>query len=156
MRRLMRKWRKPHRGTPVKLSTLPKFLHKPLPLSISVLQQNKVNKIKKCWECRWKSSPRVNILKSINNTTPSKKYLCLILGLDHRQASLLFQLHSGHIGLNQHLFRICKSDTPICPNCQGITIESVKNFLIDCPFYLCKRHALHMKLRHNTSSLSLV
>ena len=93
------------------------------------------------------------VLKSIDNTTPSKKYLCLISGLDHRQASLLFQLCLGHIGLNQHLFHITKSDTLVCPNCQGITTKSMKNFLIDFPFYRHERNALHTKLRHNASSL---
>ena len=113
---------------------LPKFLRKPLPLSVSALRQNNMTKIKKHWEHRWKSSPREDILKSIDSSAPSKKYLCLIAGLDRRQASLLFQLRSGHIGLNQHLFHIRKSDTPVCPNCQGITVESVKHFLVDWPF----------------------
>ena len=126
---------------------LPKFLRKPLPLSVSALRQSNMTKIKKRWERRWKSSPREDILKSIDNSAPSKKYLCLIAGLDRRQASLLFQLRSGHIGLNQHLFRIRKSDTPVCPNCQGITVESVKHFLINCPFYRRERHALNVKLR---------
>ena len=135
---------------------LPKFLHKPLPLSVSALRQSNISKIKKRWERRWKSSLREDVLKDIDNTTPSKKYLCLISGLDRRQSSLLFQLRSGHIGLNQHLFCIKKSDTPVCPNCQGITVESVKHFLIDCPFYRHKRHALHTKLRCNTGSLSFL
>ena len=135
---------------------LPKFLRKPLPLSISALQQNNISKIKKKWERRWKSSPREDVLKAIDNTAPSKKYLRLISGLDRRQMSLLFQLRSGHIGLNQHLFRIKKSDTPVCPNCQGITVESVKHFLIDCPFYRHERHALHIKLRRNAGSLSFL
>jgi hypothetical protein len=58
----------------------------------------------KYWEHRWKSSASETLLRWINNSTPSKKYLHLIKNLDCRQASLLFQLHSGHIGLNHHLF----------------------------------------------------
>ena len=135
---------------------LPKFLRKPLPLSVSALWQSNIAKISKRWKCRWQSSPREDLLKSIDNSAPSKKYLHLILGLDRRQASLLFQLRSGHIGLNQHLFRIRKSDTPACPNCQGITVESVKHFLIDCLFCRHERHALHTKLTHNASSLSFL
>ena len=138
-----------------KAKYLPKFLCKPLPLSISALQQCNICKIKR-WVRRWKSSSREDVLKSIDNTAPSKKYLRLILGLDCRQASLLFQLHSGHVGLNQHLFHIKKSDTPMCPNCQGITGESMKHFLIDCPYYRHKRHALHTKLRCNAGSLSFL
>ena len=124
---------------------LPKLLRKPLPLSVSALHQGNITKIKKRWKRRWQ-----------DNSAPLKKYLHLISGLDRRQASLLFQLRLGHIGLNQHLFRIRKSDTLVCPSCQGITVETVKHFLIDCLFYRCERHALHMKLRHNTSSLSFL
>ena len=87
---------------------------------------------------------------------PSKKYICLISGLNCRQSSILFQLCTGHITLNQHLFHICKSDTPVCPNCQSIIVKSVKHFLINCPFYRCKHHALQQKLRCNASSLSFL
>ena len=75
---------------------LPKFFHKCLPLSILALQQNYIDKLKKHWECRWKSSPREDLLKAIDNPTPSEKYLHLIAGLDHRQAFLPFELHMGH------------------------------------------------------------
>jgi hypothetical protein len=84
---------------------------------------------------------------------PSKKYLRLIKNLDRSQASILFQLRSGHIGLNQHLFRIRRSETPSCPHCQGITVETVKHFLLDCPQYARQRHELRLKLRRNSDSL---
>ena len=87
---------------------------------------------------------------------PSKKYLWLIADLDRRQASIIFQLRMGHIGLNHHLFRIRKSDTLVCPNCQSITVETVKHFLLDCPFYQHERHALRTKLRCNSDSLSFL
>ena len=115
-----------------------------------------MNKLKKRWERRWKSSPREDLLKTIDNSAPSKKYLHLIADLDRRQASILFQLRMGHIGLNHHLFRIRKSDTPVCPNCQSITVETVKHFLIDCPFYQQERHEMCLKLRRNADSLSFL
>ena len=92
----------------------------------------------------------------IDNSAPSKKYLCLISNLDRRQASILFQLQLGHIMLNHHLFRIRKSETPSCLLCQGITIETVKHFLMDCPHYVRERHKLRLKLRRNTGSLSFL
>jgi len=61
---------------------LPPLLHKHLPLSISALQQDNNVKLIKRWEHRWKLSARENLLKSINNTAPSKKYLRLIKDLD--------------------------------------------------------------------------
>jgi hypothetical protein len=96
------------------------------------------------------------LLRTIDNSAPSKKYLRLIRGLDRRQASLLFQLRTGHIGLNHHLFRIRKSESPSCPLCRGITVETVKHFLLDCPHYRRERHELQQKLRRNAGSLSFL
>ena len=132
---------------------LPPLLRKRLPLSVSALRQDNLAKLKKRWERRWKNSERESLLRSIDNSAPSKKYLRLISGLDRRQASILFQLRSGHIGLNHHLFRIRKSETPSCPHCRSITVETVKHFLLDCPFYVRERHILQRKLRRNAGSL---
>jgi ribonuclease HI len=136
--------------------SLPKFLRNSLPLSISALRQSYLNKQKKRWERRWKMSPRASHLRSINNSAPSKKYIRLVSGLDRRQTSLLFQLRTGHVGLNQHLFRICRSETPVCPNCQGIIVETVKHFLLECPHYQRERHMLKQKLRRNADSISFL
>ena len=96
------------------------------------------------------------MLRSIDNSAPSKKYLRLIRDLDRRQASILFQLHTGHVSLNLHLFHIHKAKSPACPMCQGITVESVKHFLLDCPHYRQQHHILQRTLQHNTGSLSFL
>jgi hypothetical protein len=101
----------------------------------------------KGWEHRWKRSPRHALLKSIDNSAPSKKYLHLLKNLDQRQASIIFQLCSGHISLNHHLFHIHRSEMPACPHCQGITVETVKHFQLYCPQYAHEHHELQMKLR---------
>ena len=145
--------KKAAKGDSSDAKSLPKLLHKRLPLSIPALRQSHSNRIKKRWGHRWKSSPREDLLKTINNTTPLKKYLRLITNLDRRQASILFQLRTGHIGLNHHLFQIRKSNTPVCPNCQSITVETVKHYLLVCPFYQRERHELQTKLRHNADLL---
>jgi hypothetical protein len=136
--------------------SLPPLLRKRLPLSIPALRQNHNAKLTKRWTRRWKKSPRYNTLKSIDNSAPSKKFLHLIKNLDRRQASILFQLHTGHIGLNQHLFRIRRSETPLCPHCQDTSIESVKHFLLECPQYARERHELRRKLRRNSDSISFL
>ena len=137
--------------------SLPKFLRKRLPLSISALRQGHMGKLKKCWERRWKNSPRAKLLNSIDNTAPSKKYMKLIAGLDRRQTSILFQLRTGHVGLNQHLFRIRKSETPVCPNCQErLAVETVKHYVLECLQYRQERHVLQRKLRRNADSLSFL
>jgi hypothetical protein len=135
---------------------LPAILRKCLPLSVSALRQENMAKLAKRWTRRWKSSARESMFKSIDNTVPSKKYLRLIKGLDHRQASILFQLRSGHIVLNHHLFRIRRSETPSCPHCRGIIVDTIRHFLLDCPQYATQRHELCAKLRRNADTLSFL
>jgi ribonuclease HI len=148
--------KKAAQGDSSNVKLLPPLLRKRLPLSISALRQDNIDKLKKCWERRWKNSERESLLRSIDSSAPSKKYLRLISGLDRRQASILFQLRSGHIGLNHHLFRIHRSETPSCPHCRSITVETVKHYLMDCPFYARERHELQRKLRRNAGSLSFL
>ena len=41
---------------------------------------------------------------------------------------------TGHIGLNKHLYRINRADSPNCPNCLD-TEETVEHFIGQCPTY---------------------
>jgi hypothetical protein len=93
---------------------------------------------------------------SIDNPAPSKKYICLIKNLDRMQTSILFQLRSGHIRLNLHLFHIHKVESPSCPHCQGITVELIKDFLLVCPQYAWEQHDLRVKLHRNANSISFL
>ena len=52
---------------------LPLLLRKKLSLSISALRQENSVKLKKRWSRWWKSSERENLLRSIDNSAPSKK-----------------------------------------------------------------------------------
>ena len=140
-------------GSSSKARFLLRLLRKKLLLSVSTLHQENNEKLKKRRQRHWKNSERENLLRTINNSAPSKKSLCLILGLDRHQASLLFQLCSGHIGINQHLFCICKAESPACPKCQGVTVESVKHFLLDCLHCKNEWHTLQRKLCRNAGSL---
>jgi ribonuclease HI len=147
------KAKKAAQGLSSKAKLLPPFLRKRLPASVSALRQNFMASLLKAWKHRWKSSPRYVPLRSIDKSAPSKKFLGLLKGLDRHQASLLTQLRTGHIGLNHHLFRIRKVELPVCPHCRGLTVETVRHVLLDCPFYARKRHILQLKLRRNASSI---
>jgi len=103
-----------------------------------------------------KLSSREDLLRSIDNSAPSKKYICLTKLLDCRQSSILFQLRTGHIGLNHHLFCIHKLKLLSCPHCRGIIVQTVKHFLLDCPYYRKERHTLQHKLCCNAESLSFL
>lgn len=135
--------------------TLPVTLrHGPLPASVSALRQEHRAHLTRVWTKRWKKSPRYQRLHTLDRTTPSKKYIRLIDGLSRRQASILTQLRTDHIPLNRHLFRIRRSDTPSCPHCKGITVETISHFLFDCPQYRRERHVLQRKLKRKADSLS--
>ncbi|KAF8226350.1 hypothetical protein L208DRAFT_1212858, partial [Tricholoma matsutake] len=59
----------------------------------------------------------------------------------------------GHSSLNQHLFCIHHSETPSCPHCKGITVETIHHYLFICPHYQHECHALCRKLKHKAESL---
>jgi hypothetical protein len=72
---------------------------------------------------------------------PSNAFLKLISPLSKKQASLLTGLRTGHIALNDHLNRIKRADSPMCPHCPT-AIESVKHYILDCPHYARERQVL--------------
>jgi ribonuclease HI len=133
---------------------LPHFLrNKPLPLSISAIRQANLANIRHSWKTRWKRSPRFPLINSLDKTLPSNGYLKLVSSLNRQQSAILTQLRTGHSPLNLHLFRIHRSETPSCPHCQGITVETVKHYLLQCPHYQHKRHILRRKLKRSADSL---
>ena len=132
---------------------LPKILCRPLPASVPALRQSHDNRLLKRWKHRWRSSPRHCAIHPFDDSIPSKKFLRLTQDLGRRQASILIQLHTGHIGWNQYLFRIRKVESPSCPHCGGITFETVKHFLLVCPKYVRERHQLRCQLHRNADSL---
>ncbi|KNZ76764.1 hypothetical protein J132_08837, partial [Termitomyces sp. J132] len=50
-------------------------------------------------------------------------------------SAILTQLWTGHAPLNAHLFRIKRSESLACPHCQGLTVETVQHFLLECSHY---------------------
>ena len=66
--------------------------------------------------------------------------------LNHKQASILMQLQTGHIALNKHLFCIHHAATPICPNCDENAEETIHHFLFNCTRYNRDHSILYNKL----------
>ena len=128
-------------------------MKKPLPCSIPALHHSNLSSLRRKWRRRWKNSPRYRSASRIDDSLPSNSYIKLIDTLDRNQSALLTQLRTGHSPLNQHLFRIRRSETPTCPHCRGITPKTVKHFLLHCPHYQHERHLLRRKLRRNADSL---
>ena len=132
---------------------LPAFLRKPLPMSVSALQQELKSKIQWCWAHCWKTSPCCCHMGGINKLVPLKKCMSLIIPLSCQQASIIMQLWTGHIGLNKHLHHICHSNTPYYPSFNENAIKSTHHFLFNCTCYHHKHSILHCKLHHSSHNM---
>ena len=123
-------------------------------MSLSALRQESKAKIQRRWARRWKTSPRCCHMGGIDKSVPSKKWMELTKSLSRKQASIIMQLHTGHIGLNKHLHHIKRSDSPHCPNCDENATETVHHLLFDCTRYRHKQSILHRELRRRTHDIS--
>ncbi|KNZ76856.1 hypothetical protein J132_07042, partial [Termitomyces sp. J132] len=105
----------------------------------------------------WKQSPRYANSHVLDQSLPSKKYLKLVQDLNRRESALLTQLRTRHIPLNHYLFRIRRSETPVCPHCGNLAVESVHHLINECRHYQFERHRyLRRKLRQKAESLSFL
>lgn len=137
-------------GDSSKAEDLPTFLRrKPLPTSISATRQLLKTEMKARWITEWAASPRFAKLNSIDKTLPSNDFLHIIDQLQRNQASLLTQLRTGHIPLNQILFRIKRAENPFCPHCEPGTIESLTHYIFFCPHYARARGLLQARVGRN-------
>ena len=135
-------------------SELLKSLRKPLPVSVSTLWQELKSKIQKCWACQWRTSPQYHQMRALDKMMPSKKWLKLAASLSCSQASIILQLHTGHIGLNKFLHWIKWADTPFCPSGNNDSIETINHFLFKCHHYWQEQHILQTKLHQDASNAS--
>ena len=123
---------------------LPTFLRrKSLLASISATRQILRSSIKKRWETEWSQSPRHSLSSNIDYSLPSDNYMHIANQLNRRQASVLIQLRTGHLSLNNILHRIKRTDTPFCPHCGNGTRETVQHYLFFCPKYDIPRRHVH-------------
>jgi zinc-binding in reverse transcriptase len=123
------------------MSELPKVLKKALPHSKSTVKCAYSEKLKRNAQKGWQKSPRYKQMEKTDPTTPSCRYVDLIMDLLRKIASILLQLRTGHAPLAKHLNRIGKSDSPICPDCQQ-SKETVQHFLLHCTAHQAARQTL--------------
>ena len=89
----------------------------------------------------------------IDGLLPSKDYIDAIEQLRCNQASLLTQLKTGYVPLNQILFRIKCSNSPFCPHCGNGYCELIFHFLLTCPQYTEARRQLISELGRDAFSI---
>lgn len=135
---------------------LPLYLRKPLPASVAAIKQHFQTTLMSSWQSRLENSPRYQRITRIEEDGTRSKFMRETVNMGKRQTSMVVQLRSGHIPLNQYLHRIHKSDTPNCPHCsmRGRQIpETVKHFIIECPAYAKERSWLRGKLGREAYSM---
>ena len=123
------------------LHKLPAPLRKTLPWSKSAVRQEYHRKIKKAAMKFWSHSPRFDWMALIDPDFSHNKFAKLTRSISHNQASILFQLQSGHVPLNSYLHRINKADSPICQGCQ-LYKELVFHYIMRCETYTVARQAM--------------
>ena len=124
-----------------------------LPRSKSATKQELQAKIKELQQRIFQSSPRTEHALDLDPSLPSHKFLKLTADLPRRQASFIFQLHTGHVPLNHHLHHIKKSPTPTCPHCPTKR-ETIAHYLIFCPAHARHRRLLNDKLKWKARNLT--
>ena len=96
--------------------------------------------------------PHFQHAAKINSRLPDTSFLQLTKDISKSQASVLFQLRSEHIPLRKYLFRIGKTDSPVCALCR-CRDETVHHFLFDCPTHHHARFDLGHALGRHSKSL---
>ena len=120
---------------------LPACLRRGLPISLSAIKQRISETTKSKTKTWWKCSKHYKRIKSIDPSLPSGKYIKATAGLNCKQTSILTQLCTEHIPLNEHLFRIKKAESPFCPHCPNTT-ETANHFLFFCHKFAWQRQKL--------------
>ncbi|CDO68734.1 hypothetical protein BN946_scf184652.g61 [Trametes cinnabarina] len=126
-----------------------------LPKSQSALKAAYKKKLSRDWTDRWKASKQgTRLARNVDPSPPGKQVLKLFKDLPRRQASILTQLRSGHVGLNAFLHRIKAVSSPLCSTCQSA--ETVQHYLLTCRRWLAQRDTLRRAVGRDLSLRSLL
>ena len=104
----------------------------------------------------WVASPRYKRSKEFDQSLPSPDYLHIVNQLKRNQASLLTQFCTGHVPLNEILYRIKQAPSPDCLHCGTGFIESIFHFLLACSYYSRPRGKLLLTLNKHVISIPFI
>jgi len=135
---------------------LPTFLRKPLPINPATAKRAYNKSLSSKWKVDWEQSPRGMKMKTLDNTTPSVKFLKTISNpkLSHEVASRITQLRMQHAPLNSYLYRFKRVDSANCPACGAID-KDIAHFLLFCPNYAHERWTLGRHACRRKKTLAL-
>lgn len=132
---------------------LPEKLFLALPISVSSLVQQAKAEAHEEWYRTWQKSPRKRIYDKSDNQFPARRYLKHVKKLSKKKSSILIQLRTQKIPLNEHLYKIKKAETDRCKQCQLNRRETVQHFLFDCPKYRVQRQKMDKAHKRNKRNL---
>ncbi len=118
-----------------------------LPKSQSALKAAYKKQLSRDWSARWASCPQgKRMAKDFDSSPPGgNRILRWYKDLPRRQASIITQLRTGHVGLNRFLCRIKAVSLPQCQEC-GVE-ETVLHYLLTCRRYDKQRAVLKAAIR---------
>jgi ribonuclease HI len=138
-------------NTPIKEQT--NLIPPRLPYNKSSVIKSGMAKLKQKHILNWTRSPRYAKHRRIDPSTKLNAYHKLTQPLAKTHTSILTQLRTGHVGLNQHLHRIGKAASPTCPLCRRHN-ETVMHYLLHCPAHEPQRRRLRTAMKRDAGSMS--
>lgn len=92
-------------------------------------------------------SPRWQRFELVDDNFPFTGFWRCQDNLKRGEAALLMQICSGHVPFNSFLFKIGKSESKLCQQCQGnageeAPAESITHFLFQCSAFAAQRQQL--------------
>lgn len=143
-------------GTHSDKRLLPVYLRKKLTINPSAIQQRLYTETKQAWTNKWRTTKKGQFFAKIDKNTPSPHFLRSISNTNilRKAASIITQLVTGHIPLNEYLYRFKLINSTRCPAC-GTGSESVRHFLLQCPSYAHERWLLVKHLKKKNLELTI-
>lgn len=132
---------------------LPEKLFLPLPSSVSALIQQAKSEAQDEWKLAWQKSPRKRIYDTSDDQFPARRFLKIVKGLSKHKSSILTQLRTQKIPLNDHLSKIKKADSARCQQCQRSRRETVQHYLFECLKYRVQRQRMDKAHKRNKRNL---
>ncbi|PPQ81181.1 hypothetical protein CVT24_009472 [Panaeolus cyanescens] len=123
-----------------------------VPISRAATRQRLMRGITEKRKSEWRESKRHERFKVFDSTLPSRNFGKLTNKMQRKQASIIFQLRTGHAQLKKHLHRIGKADSPTCESC-GKKDETVYHFLMECKSHEVARRRHFAYLGRNSATM---
>ena len=138
---------------------LPPILRNPLPISASAIRQEFHASLNRKWKTNWNSSPRYDRMAQIDPDFPYNGFWRRLYNLTRNQASIIMQIRTWYMPINDYLKKIGKADSKNCMECnpdepEEVIPETVNHFLFECPAHDCPRQELIAKISRRRLNLS--